>query len=184
MYFTIPNFLGVIRILAGPLVAYTLWQGWYEVSFWVFLTAGLTDAIDGPIARRMGTANEFGLYLDPIADKLFINIIYIALLVLHFLPSWIVVLVFVRDFLISGCILLSKAFHLDLFVSPNRLSKVNTGLQIALAALVIGHQAFSLPLNEAIKILMFIMAATTLISGGQYLARWLGFGKKGKAGAK
>lgn len=172
--FTIPNFLGFARILAGPYVAYLLWQGQYDMAFWVFLLAGLTDAIDGPIARKMGTANEFGLYLDPIADKLFINIIYIALLILGFLPSWIVILVVFRDFLISSCILLSKAFKLDMFVKPARLSKINTGLQIALAALIIGGKAFGLPLGETIRWLMYLMAATTFISGGQYLARWLG----------
>lgn len=175
MLFTIPNLLGFSRILAGPFVAWLLWQGQYDLAFWIFLLAGLTDAIDGPIARKMGTANTFGLYLDPIADKLFINTIYIALLLLGFLPSWIVILVFFRDFLISSCILLSKAFKLELFVKPARLSKINTGLQIALAALIMGDSAFTLPLvREAQPFLMYLMAATTFISGGQYLARWLG----------
>ena len=129
LLFTIPNLLGFARILAGPYVAYLLWQGQFDLAFWIFLLAGLTDAIDGPIARKMGTTNTFGLYLDPIADKFFINTIYIALLLLGFLPSWIVILVFFRDFLISSCIMLSKAFKLELFVKPARLSKINTGLQ-------------------------------------------------------
>ena len=171
---TIPNLLGFARILAGPYVAYLLWQGQYDLAFWIFLIAGLTDAIDGPIARKMGTANNFGLYLDPIADKLFINIIYIALLILGFLPSWIVILVFFRDFLISSCILLSKAFKLDMFVKPALLSKINTGLQIALAALIMGGQAFDLTFPDVTIFLMYLMAATTFVSGGQYLARWLG----------
>lgn len=175
--FTIPNILGLLRILAGPFVAWLLWQSQYDLAFWVFLVAGLTDAIDGPIARKTGTANEFGLYLDPIADKLFINIIYIALLVLGFLPSWIVILVFLRDFLISSCIVLSKIFKLDMFVKPARLSKINTGLQIALAGLMLGDMAFNLPLGNAMTWLMYIMAATTFVSGGQYLARWLGIDK-------
>lgn len=174
MLFTIPNLLGFSRILAGPFVAWLLWQGQFDLAFWIFLLAGLTDAIDGPIARKMGTANTFGLYLDPIADKFFINTIYIALLILGFLPSWIVILVFFRDFLISSCILLSKAFKLELFVKPARLSKINTGLQIALAALIMGGQVFDLTFGDVIKYLMYLMAATTFISGGQYLARWLG----------
>ncbi len=175
---TIPNLLGLLRIIAGPYVAYLLWQGQYDLAFWVFLVAGLTDAIDGPIARKTGTANEFGLYLDPIADKFFINTIYIALLILGFLPSWIVILVFLRDFLISSCIILSKVFNLDMFVKPARLSKINTGLQIALAALIMGDQAFQLPLGQSMQWLMYIMAVTTLVSGAQYLARWLGIGQK------
>lgn len=174
MLLTIPNFLGLTRILAAPVVAWLLWQGQYQAGFWVFLLAGLTDAIDGPIARHFGTANTFGLYFDPIADKLFINTLYIALWFFDFLPLWIMALVFIRDFAIAGTTIFSKIQKRPLLVDPLRLGKINTGLQIALIALVLVRLGFNLPLRDVIFGVMYIMAATTVVSGAQYFIRWVG----------
>jgi len=173
-YFTFANFLGLLRILAGPYVAWLLWQGQFDLAFFIFLFAGLTDAVDGPIARKTGTANEFGLFLDPIADKLFINTLYIAMWYFDHLPAWVVILVFLRDFFIAFTIILSKLLKTNLLVKPMWLSKINTGVQIGLIAFVLGQLAFGLPLGLAIAVTTWIMAGTTIGSWILYFLRMIG----------
>lgn len=177
----IPNLLGFARLLSAPLAAYLIWHNMLSEAFWVFLIAGLTDAIDGPLARYLGTTGKFGLYLDPIADKTLINTIYVLLGLKLILPVWLVGLVFLRDFLIAITIGISKLFKYDLFVSPSRLSKANTGLQIALAAIALGAGAFDLPLKMVIDSLGYLIGATTVVSGGFYVFRGLQLAAEARA---
>ncbi|MCH8081692.1 MAG: CDP-alcohol phosphatidyltransferase family protein [Proteobacteria bacterium] len=178
--FTIPNILGFFRIISAPLVALLVLEGNYQAAFWLFVVAGLSDAIDGPIARRMKIANRFGLFLDPIADKLLVNAAYLSVAFAGLLPLWVALLVFSRDALIAACFAVSTLTAREVVVDPVRLSKANTGLQILLVALVLGGVAFDLPLANVIGVLSAVVAVTTTLSGLIYFARWLDSFSKGR----
>ncbi len=178
--FTIPNILGFFRIVSAPLVALLVLEDNYQAAFWLFVVAGLTDAIDGPIARRMKITNQFGLFLDPIADKLLVNAAYLSVAFAGLLPLWVALLVFSRDALIGACFAVSTMTGREVVVDPVRLSKTNTGLQILLVSLALGGVVFDLPLEKVVRILSLVVAVTTTLSGLVYFGRWLNSFSKGR----
>ena len=178
--FTIPNILGFFRIISAPLVALLVLKGNYQAAFWLFVVAGLSDAIDGPIARRMKITNRFGLFLDPIADKLLVNAAYLSVAFAGLLPLWVALLVFSRDALIGTCFAVSTLMGREVVVDPVRLSKINTGLQILLVSLALGGVVFDLPLGDVIRVLSVVVAVTTTLSGLVYFGRWLNSFSKGR----
>jgi len=178
--FTIPNILGFSRLIAAPIVALLVLDRNFDAAFWLFVIAGLTDAIDGPIARWMNATNRFGLFLDPIADKLLVNAAYLSIAFAGLLPLWVALLVFSRDVLIGTGYLASTLMKREVVVDPVRLGKTNTGLQILLVSLALGDVVFDLALADVIRILSVVVAITTTLSGLVYFARWLKSFSKGK----
>ena len=170
--FTIPNLLGFFRLVSAPVVVALILEGQYNYAFWLFVIAGLTDALDGPIARRLKQTNKFGLYLDPAADKILVNSAYMTAAYVGFLPWWIAVLVLARDIGIVFTIGVSHLLKLDIQVKPTDLSKTNTGFQIALIGLALGEPAFGLDLQDIIPILIWFTAFTTAVSWGLYFVSW------------
>lgn len=171
--FTIPNLLGFFRLVAAPVVVGLILEGQFGYAFWLFVVAGITDALDGPIARHFNQANTFGLYLDPAADKILVNSAYMTAALAGLLPWWISILVLVRDILIVSCIGLSHLLNLKIKVQPIDLSKTNTGFQIALIGFILGEPAFALDLGNFIPILLIFTALATVVSGGFYFFRWI-----------
>ena len=110
----------------------------------VFVLAGLSDAVDGWLAKRFDWRSELGAYLDPLADKLLIVSIFIALGVRDELPLWLVIAVVSRDILIVVAVLLSLVLDQPIPIKPLAISKLNTVAQIALAATVLGNDAFAI----------------------------------------
>lgn len=180
--FNFANVLGWGRLLAAPVVVFFILKGDFTAAFWVFLIAGVTDAIDGPLARYLKTVNRAGFYLDPAADKLLINSAYVTLALLGLLPLWLAILVFLRDLLIALTFAFSPLMNIKLNVTPLALSKTNTGAQIALASMVLGQQAYQLPLETLILIVTGVVTLTTLASGWIYTVHWFKQGEeKGRA---
>lgn len=169
----IPNFLGFTRLGLAPVVLWLVLTGKFEPAFWVFSVAGLSDALDGYVARRLGVASEFGRLLDPLADKVLMNMTYIALAVVAMIPVWLAGLVLLRDILIAGMVANAGMRHAQVPLSPLRISKSNTSLQIFLAALVLAIAAFDWPLGDAILPLAIVVAGLTIASGITYLLRLL-----------
>ena len=178
--FTIPNILGFFRILSAPVVVVLVLKGNHQAALWLFIIAGLTDAIDGPIARKMKTSNRFGLFLDPIADKLLINATYFSVAFTGLLPLWVAIVVASRDLLIGACYAVSTLSGREVVVDPVGLSKINTTLQILLVALALGGVVFQWNLGDALGILAVIVAITTMLSGLIYFVRWVNSFAKGK----
>src|SRR5919201_1937856 len=102
----IPNFITMGRIISVPVIFWLLLSGQSKLAFFVFVCAGISDAVDGYLAKRYGWGTELGSYLDPLADKLLIVSIFIALGVRNELPLWLVVAVVSRDILIVAAVLL------------------------------------------------------------------------------
>ena len=168
----IPNFITLGRIISVPVIFWLLLSGENKIAFVVFVCAGISDAVDGYLAKRFDWSTELGSYLDPLADKLLIVSIFIALGVRHELPLWLVIAVVSRDILIVAAVLLAWLLDLPVRIKPLAVSKANTVAQIVLAATVLADQAFALGLGTARLALVWITGALTLISLAAYLRAW------------
>ena len=130
----LPNIITVFRIFLVPMVVWLMLDGRMQTAFLLFLVAGISDGIDGFIAKRYGWQTELGAHLDPLADKMLLVSIYVVLGLFSHIPAWLVVAVVSRDILIVGAILLSWLMNRPVPVRPLLVSKINTAGQIALAA--------------------------------------------------
>jgi cardiolipin synthase len=169
----IPNFITLARIISVPVIFWMLVTGQSRLAFIVFLCAGVSDAVDGFLAKRFNWRTELGAYLDPLADKLLIVSIYIALGVRNELPLWLVIAVVSRDILIVAAVLLSWLMDQPVRIKPLGVSKANTLAQIVLAATVLADEAFDLGLNGTREVLVWITGALTLLSLAAYLRAWI-----------
>lgn len=169
----LPNLLTILRLTLVPVTIYLILGRELAAAFWVFVVAGLTDALDGPLARVLGVSGGLGAYLDPLADKALLVGIYVTLGSGGHLPLWLVLLVVFRDVLIVGGALLVHALTHRLEMQPLWISKLNTALQIGLAALVLAEPALALDAGRIVPLLIYAVAATTVASGAAYTATWL-----------
>jgi cardiolipin synthase len=169
----LPNLITIGRILLVPVVVWAIASREMQIAFLVFLIAGVSDAVDGFLAKRLGMTSDLGAHLDPLADKVLIVSIYIALGVTEAIPRWIVILVVSRDILIVGGIMLAWFLGKPMRVRPVLVSKLNTVAQIVLACLVLASLAFDIALEPAQYVIMSIVAALTLASVGFYVHEWV-----------
>lgn len=171
-----PNTISLLRLLAVPAVVWLILEGYGAWAFWVFIAAGVSDAVDGFIAKQFELATDLGRYLDPIADKVLLVAVYVTLGQAGYLPSWLVILVVTRDVLIVGGALLAHTRGHSMRIQPLLLSKVNTGAQMLLAALVLGEMAYATVAGVTAAwitpLLIWGTAATTVASGLTYLVIW------------
>jgi cardiolipin synthase len=169
----LPNALTLFRMIAvGPIV-YWLFTGQYRAAFILGVFAGISDLLDGYLARRFGWVTHFGGVLDPLTDKLLLVSTTLTLAWLGFLPWWLVILVVIRDLVIvSG----GYYYHYRVVkitdAQPTNLSKWNTFLQILLIVLVMLGLAFPLWSGPWTDWLIYLVAITTVASGIQYVVIW------------
>ncbi|MCH6587634.1 MAG: CDP-alcohol phosphatidyltransferase family protein, partial [Proteobacteria bacterium] len=88
----LPNLISLARLLAVPVVVYVILQGHYALAFWIFVAAGVSDALDGFLAKRLDAVSEIGAYLDPLADKVLLVGVYVALNHVDHIATWLVFL--------------------------------------------------------------------------------------------
>ncbi len=169
----LPNIITISRLLLAPLIVFLMLKGLMGAAFLIFLVAGISDAVDGLVAKRFDQVTDLGTYLDPIADKVLLVSIYVTLGVGDHLPVWLVILVVSRDLLIVGGALLSHAMDMVLKIRPLLVSKINTTAQIALAAIVLGELRLGFDAGGLIPLVVALVAATTVLSGTNYLVQWL-----------
>src|SRR5215475_6023942 len=112
-----------------------------QIAFLLFLAAGVSDAVDGFLAKHFGMTSELGAHLDPLADKALIVSIYVALGIVEAVPRWLVILVVSRDILIVGGVMLAWFLDKPITMRPVLVSKLNTVAQIIFACLVLGSLA-------------------------------------------
>jgi cardiolipin synthase len=166
------NILTVFRFCLVPVVIVTIGEGTWTLAFVAFVAAGITDAIDGWVARRFDQRTELGAYMDPLADKALLVSIYVTLAIEGLLPSWLAVLVVSRDVMIVGAVILSWVLDRPVEINPLKLSKWNTLAQISLAAAKLGGLAFALSLDPLIASGVMLVAALTVASMLAYVATW------------
>jgi cardiolipin synthase len=170
---TIPNLITIGRLIIVPVVIVMIMQGRWPAAFVLFVVAGISDAIDGFIARRFDMRSEFGAYIDPVADKALLVSIYVTLSIAGILPGWLAIVVVARDLMIVSAILLSWVMQRPVEIRPLLVSKLNTAAQIGFAALVLSTQTFGVDLAGFDDFAMLVVAALTIASAGAYLAGWL-----------
>jgi cardiolipin synthase len=170
---SIPNLITLGRILLVPVVVWAIVSGAMLTAFVLFLVAGLSDAVDGYLAKRFNMASELGAYLDPLADKALIVSIYVTLGIAGNIPRWLVILVVSRDIMIIGAVMLSWLLGSPLKVKPLLVSKLNTVAQIVFACVVLASLGFSFGAEGLITALMGLVAGLTLLSIIAYLAEWI-----------
>jgi len=138
----------------------------------VFLLAGLSDAVDGFVARRFDQRSSLGALLDPIADKAMLVSVFVTLGLAHHLPDWLVILVVFRDIMIVGGFLFGAALGQRSPADPLVISKINTAAQIVLIGVTLGRLAFDVDDYNLGLAICYFVGATTLMSGAAYLVRW------------
>jgi cardiolipin synthase len=143
------------------------------IAFLLFLAAGISDAVDGFLAKRFGMTSEIGAYLDPLADKSLIVSIYVSLGISGAIPRWLVILVVSRDIMIVGAVVLSWLVGNPVAIKPLLVSKLNTVAQIVFAGLVLAALGFQFEAERLLTAVMFVVAALTLLSIGAYVREWV-----------
>jgi cardiolipin synthase len=170
---SIPNLITLARILLVPVVVWAITSGAMKTAFLLFLAAGVSDAVDGFLAKRFGMQTELGAYLDPLADKAMIVSIYVALGFVNVIPRWLVILVVSRDIMIVSAVMLSWLIGRPVAIKALAISKANTVAQIVLALLALASQAFAFDAEPILTFTMALVTVLTLLSIAFYLAAWV-----------
>jgi cardiolipin synthase len=169
----LPNLITIARILLVPLTVWLIVSEAFGFAFAAFIVAGISDGVDGAIARRYELRTELGAYLDPLADKALLVSIYVSLGMLKVLPAWLVILVVSRDILIVSAVILSWLLDRPLRMAPLTVSKINTAAQIVFAGAVLGVLGLKVDIAPLLTAGMAVVAGLTFASGAFYLREWL-----------
>ena len=177
----LPNKLTVMRAFAVPVFVVLVLvpvngvrcEGWCKwTALAVFIIAAFTDLFDGRIARKYKLVTNFGKFMDPLADKILVCSALICLVDLERIPSWIVIIIIAREFVISGIRLI--AADDGVVIAASKWGKVKTVFQMIMVGFMIGN----LPIfNILTQILMWIALALTIISMVDYIAKNIGLFK-------
>lgn len=170
---TLPNFISILRLFLTPVIIWLILKDYHTEAFYTFVIAGISDLLDGALARLMDSYSEFGKYLDPIADKVLLMAVFITLGIKDQLPSWLVLLTCFRDFLIAMGALLLMVNNRVVRIRPLMISKVNTLLQIILVTIVLFPYSLTPNLENIMDLLVYMVTATCLISGANYAKIWI-----------
>ena len=166
----LPNLITLARLFSVPLAIWLILNQRHGAAFWVFIAAGVSDALDGYIAKRFDRRTRLGALLDPVADKALLTGVYLTLAVAGHLPGWLVFLVVLRDLLIVLGFLRLRGTAAPRQLAPLYISKINTLVQSVLIGFVLA-QGVGIE-SEPVKWLLIAAAAlTTVWSGLSYLVR-------------
>jgi cardiolipin synthase len=174
----IPNTITILRIIVVPFLVYLLIDGSYTGALWLLAGAGVSDALDGFIARRFRMITFLGSILDPLADKILITSSALALAWICLFPWWLAVVICFRDLVIIGgaTVFYIRAGNIEM--APTIPGKLNTFLQFLVIILVLGNAAGLVRAAAALPALFWLVLLTVLFSGVHYIFVW---GKKGAA---
>ena len=173
----LPNLITISRLLITPYIVWLLLIENYFLGFVFFLLSGISDALDGFIAKKFNQTTLLGSYLDPIADKFLIVSAIVLLGYNGHVPIWLIIIIVSRDIAIFGAVIISWMLGTNLRIEPLLISKINTFLQILYIVLT-----FMIILNDKYleqlvltlhEINTFLIALTTIISWLSYLKIWL-----------
>ncbi|GAB5507766.1 MAG: CDP-alcohol phosphatidyltransferase family protein [Rhizobiaceae bacterium] len=170
---TIPNLITLLRFLLVPAIVYAMLEGAMGWALAGFLIAGISDGVDGFVARHFDQRSELGTYLDPIADKLLLVSVFVVLGLMSELPLWLVIAAVSRDLLIVGGVVLSGLLGHPVEMKPLMVSKANTAVQIILAAAVLFELALGTAFGDLRFWLVLLSGGLTGASAAAYLVAWL-----------
>lgn len=169
----LPNLITLGRIVAVPFIVTLLLDSEFLYAFLLFFVAGLSDGLDGYLAKKFDARTRLGAYMDPLADKLLLTAIFIALAYQQVFEPWLAILVVSRDVSIVGAILLSSAMGYELEIRPHFVSKVNTLFQIVFMTYLLAALGFEFVDPEWVRRGTWAVASTTIVSWLIYLNQWI-----------
>lgn len=169
----LPNLITSIRVIAVLPIAYFLWIDEFKLALILFAFAGVSDGVDGYLARRYNWKSHWGAVMDPLADKLLMVVTASVLMFKSLLPIWLFVLIMLRDLMI----VLGAAYYRYRFgpfqVAPTKLGKASTFIQILMVLSLLLHKATGLMSEQQIIFIIYLCAFVTIISGAQYVCIWV-----------
>jgi cardiolipin synthase len=168
----VPNLLTLSRIAIVPILILMLKDHNFVAALGAFLFAGVSDALDGWIAKRYHYTTRFGAILDPVADKILLVSCCVMLTVLELLPFWLMLTVAFRDLLIVGGYLVYTSAVGTVRMRPSLLSKINTVAQIALVLSILLSEASGFRYQPFLDVSMYFVFFTTVASGIHYVWIW------------
>jgi cardiolipin synthase len=168
----VPNVITLVRFALIPVTAWLLWQGAYSIALLVFLTAAVSDFVDGVIARTFNQASAIGATLDPLADKLNMSAATVMLAWQGLLPLWLALAIVLRDVVIVTGALVYRAKLGHVEIAPTMLSKVNTFIEFGVLLTVMANAAAWIDAAPWLPAVFVLVFATVLASGAQYVWIW------------
>jgi CDP-diacylglycerol--glycerol-3-phosphate 3-phosphatidyltransferase len=174
-HLNLPNQLTLLRLLLVPVIGLSLVIGFryhYQVAVVAYALAALTDSLDGRVARSRHQVTELGKFLDPLVDKIMVITVLVILVEKSLLAAWVVVIVFAREFVITG--LRSVAAAQGVVISASPWGKTKTLTQNLMIGLVILAQPYPV-LSTVATVFVYIAVVGTVLSGLDYLWRYRGF---------
>jgi len=168
----IPNILTIARIGLVPWLLVLLQSQQYSLSLVVFVVAGVTDALDGFIAKRYNAQTKLGALLDPLADKALLVSAYVMLSIMELVPFWLMVVVVFRDVVIVGGYLIMSLSFDSIEMRPLLISKANTLIQIAFIVLVLLTLSTGFGQSVLMTAMAYLVLLTSIISGSAYVYIW------------
>jgi cardiolipin synthase (CMP-forming) len=171
----LPDVLTLIRLFTAPILAWLILQSRFREALGLLMVAGVTDWLDGFAARRLGTSGHFGVVLDPLADKVLLVTLFVALSMAQRIPWWLLVLVLGRDIVIVVGALLLRWLRGSREFLPSMLGKISTFFQIMLVLHVLLYAVFPYQVFSLLKSAAIVLATIfTGLSGADYVRRgWL-----------
>lgn len=173
----LPNLITISRLLLTPYIVWLLLIESYFLGFIFFLLSGISDALDGFIAKRFNQKTLLGSYLDPIADKFLIVSAIVLLGYNGYVSIWLIIIIVSRDIAIFGAVIISWMLSTNLRIEPLIISKINTFLQlfyIVMTFAVILNNEFLTELILSIHdVTTYLIAVSTILSWLFYLRVWL-----------
>ena len=164
----LPNFLTLTRILLVPFFVIAVVYRHFSYAIGIFFVAGVTDGLDGLLARSLHQKTKLGAILDPLADKMLLTSAYVALGILHLIPFWLSVVVVSRDVIIALGMLVIVLLGFSYEIRPRMVSKVTTVFQIITVLAVLSTQ-FCTSLSQYLGSLYVITVVFTVASGVYYM---------------
>lgn len=164
------NSLTILRILMAPVISILLVYRFWRLGLAIFLLAGITDALDGFIARSRGQRTELGMILDPLADKLLLFATFMTLVYLRQIPQWLFIIVISRDLILIGGFLVMYIVTGKTTVSVSKMGKLTTGLQLTTVLATLLARVTS-GVGSYLPGLVYLTAAVTILSGLDYVRR-------------
>ncbi len=168
-----PNILSALRLIAAPIAAVLILDGVDFVAVCVFVAAGLSDALDGYLARRFALTSRFGAWLDPVADKLLMLASFVTLTIVGAVPLWLTIVVIGRDVAIVLGVGLARLLDAPLRIAPLMIGKASTVVQVVFVALVLLGLSVGLSAPRLEFAGCVVVALLTLSSFFAYAYVWL-----------
>lgn len=178
---SVPNLITLVRLLMVPVIAVLLANQAYVVTFWLFLAVGISDGLDGYIARRFNVVSAAGALLDPVADKMVIMTCAFVLCWNGWLPLWLGVPLIARDVLMLSVGLTDPRLK-DGWLPPNLVGKVHAALAFGTLTFAIAHAGRFIELGELLKVLYQLLFVTVWLSAALYFRAWLSARREARLG--